>query len=1381
MDGTMAELERLRGFMESTSAANREFAGEQAIRPNFVVGIGASAGGLEALESLFGLLPADTGMAFVVVQHLSPDFKSMMNELLSHHTRMPIYPVEDGIEVRPNSIYLIPPKKEMIISEGRLLLKDKEQRTGLNLPIDQFFRALAQDCRERAVGIILSGTGSDGSRGIRDIHAAGGLVIAQSEGSAKFDGMPRSALDTGVVDLVLPPEQIPAALQRHRLQSIAGTIGGDRLAIETDGDRGMNAIMGLLRREFGIDFSHYKPNTVVRRTERRLALAKVSDLASYVDRLSRDKQELNKLYKDLLIGVTCFFRDMEGFTALEKALTQKLESSLDTNEEFRIWVAGCATGEEAYSVAIMMDEISQRLRRPASMKIFATDVHPASLEFASAGVFSQDNLRGMTPQRLEQYFELIGDYYLISPELRKRIVFAPHNIIRDAPFTKLDVVTCRNLLIYLQPSAQRKALSLFHFGLKSSGILMLGPSETPLDLAEEFECLDETWRIYRKRRDVRLNNIIRLPLQNRLPYERSSSVPISTRSSKAPDLSLMSAYDGVLAEFVPPSLLVNENRELVHSFGRAEIYVMPRGGRVSRDILDQLDNELRIALAGAMQRATKEQLPVTLRGVPAVSREGTRIVDLSVRPIHNRHTNSWYSLIVFDEAKEAPVHSASPTTLRVDDVSLDRILSLEKELQLSKENLQATIEELETSNEELQAANEELIASNEELQSTNEELHSVNEELYTVNGEYQRKIAELTEMTSDMDNLLASTEIGTIFLDTNLCIRKFTPTVGRIFELLPQDIGRRIDAFSHSLNRDILADAHRVLETHSSVEYEVQDRKGQWYFLRILPYRAQDTVQGVVLTLIDITALKATRASLGETDRLLRAILHNSSTAVFVKDLRGKYILTNHHCEKKLGVSANEALGKSDEAFFDPETAAMIVKNDQLVARSGKVHRFEETIPVAGGSTRTFLSVKFPILAENGEIEGIGGIATDITQQKGAELEQRAKVRSRDLFLAMLSHELRGPLAAIVHASQILEGNAPADMHHKAKQIIARQSEQITRLLEDLLDVGRMTQGKWQLQRTTVDLRNIVRDAVEPVQHMYERQQHVFSIDLPSEPVWVVGDAARLQQVCVNLLTNAAKYTPAGGGKISVSLHHRENKAIIEVRDNGVGIAPEYIEFIFDMFAQADQTLARADGGMGVGLTLVKTIVELHQGSVVADSQGRGLGSKFVVEIPCVPSPPALGYRELHSQSALSSKTSTDRATHKGADEPPEAQGLNVLIVEDQEDARVMLSMLLEMDGHRVTAVACGTEALDEFAKGFPDIAFIDVGLPVMDGYALAREIRRRYSNLETFLVAHTGYGQPSDQAESAAAGFNAHLTKPLQREALNMVLAEIRKRKFGT
>ena len=512
-------------------------------RPTHIVGIGASAGGLEALERLFQNMPANTGMAFVVVQHLSPDFKSLMDELLARWTTMPIHAVEDGMPVAADEIFLMPPKTEVIISDGKLLLTAREPSDELRLPIDQFFRSLARDAGSRAIATVLSGTGSDGSRGIRDVHEAGGYVVVQSEETAKFDGMPKSALETGVVDAVLAPGEIPAELLRH----IHHPQASPPLADEANG---MTPVFRLLREAYGIDFSYYKPSTVIRRTERRLQLGQVNNLDEYVAALRDKREELDALYHDLLIGVTSFFRDPNAFGVLEQEVLPELLSKVSEGDDFRVWIAGCATGEEAYSFAILIREQILRSGKQVKAKIFATDVHSRSLEFAATGVYSEDAVASLTAQRLKQHFVKTNDGYRVSPELRNMVVFAPHNIIKDAPFTRLDLISCRNLLIYLVPPAQKKAISLFHFGLKTGGVLLLGPSESPGDFASEFEDVDKHWKLFRKRRDVKLPADIRLPLSSGLS---SSSLPSAARSPRQGTTALADVFEAMLEQTLPPA------------------------------------------------------------------------------------------------------------------------------------------------------------------------------------------------------------------------------------------------------------------------------------------------------------------------------------------------------------------------------------------------------------------------------------------------------------------------------------------------------------------------------------------------------------------------------------------------------------------------------------------------------------------------------------------------------------------------------------------------------------------------------------------------------------------------------------------------------------
>jgi two-component system CheB/CheR fusion protein len=1317
--------------------------------PFYVVGVGASAGGLEALETFFEHMPSDAGMAFVVVQHLSPDFKSLMDELLSRRTEITIHRVADGMAVEPNAIYLIPPKKEMIISGGRLLLTDKDPATGLSLPIDTFFRSLAQDCGERAVGIILSGTGSDGSRGIRAIHDAGGLVISQNEETAKFDGMPRSAVETGVVDLVLPPSGMAKALLDYTQHPLHGAKSGNpigKLVSET----GMNAVYSLLRAECGIDFSHYKPNTVLRRIDRRLQLNRSVDLDEYVEQLRNDAQERNSLYKDLLIGVTRFFRDPDLFERLKAEVIPELLAKVSPDDEIRAWVAGCATGEEAYSLAILFHEALVAANRLVNIKIFATDVHRASLEFASAGLYDEAALTEVSPERLDRYFAKQAAKYQVSQELRKMIVFAPHNIIKDAPFTKLDLISCRNLLIYLQTPAQKKALSLFHFGLKTGGVLVLGPSESPGEISDEFETLDGHWKVYRKRRDVRLPTDMRLPLSPLLPQLQAVGAALRSPKPAFPDPNLLKAYDELLGAYVPPSFLITPQRELIHTFAGAGRYLRVPDGRPSSDLLDMVDHDLRLAISGALQRAAKESAAVGYGGVLRHSGGGEERLRVSVRPLAIRGTGETYFLVSL-EPEQRPRLSAEPVgDLNVGAASERRLVELEDELRYTKENLQATVEEMETSNEELQATNEELVASNEELQSTNEELHSVNEELYTVNAEYQRKIAELTELTDDMDNLLRSTDVGTIFLDRDLLIRKFTPKIAHAFQLLPQDIGRRIDSFAHNiLHEGLLDDVRLVLETAEPIERDVQDRLGEWYLLRILPYRTKDKVEGVVVTLIAISRLKATEKEL----RRLSKVFMDGADPIIIEDLSGRIIDLNREAERVYGWSRGELLGQPVSTLIPAEEAPRSEALRDQCRTDDSVRNVESLRCDRAGNVSPVLLTLSLLYDEAGEPAAIASIAKDITTQKVAEREAREAASRRDQFLAMLSHELRNPLGAMLNATRLFEragSHNPALV--KACSIIDRQSKQMARLLDDLLDVSRVTQGKIRISKQVVNLRASAEEAIQVVQPLLESRGHKLELELPDHAVYVEGDPVRLLQVQENLLENAAKYTPHGG-TIRLTLHEENGNAVLCVKDNGAGIAPEMQAKIFELFVQAPPAPVGGDSGMGIGLTLVQSIVHLHNGQVCVRSEGLGKGSEFEVRLPLT--------EKLPNES-------------RPAASEPEA-GVSVLIVEDNSDSREMLESLLRMDGYEVRTAEDGPQGYEAILAHRPDVALVDIGLPGMNGYEVARRIRAEMVGRPIRLVALTGYGRAVDRDAVSEAGFDEHLVKPVDPDDLVRVLRKPR------
>ncbi len=1327
---------------------------DDALQPSFFVGIGASAGGLEALEHLFEKMPPRTGMAFIVVQHLSPDFKSLTDILLARRTSIPIHCVENGMEVRPDAIYLIPPKMDMIIANGKLLLTDKDPAQVMTMPIDHFFRSLAQEAGDRCIGIILSGTGSDGSRGIREIHEAGGMVLVQKPESAQFDGMPNSAEKTGIVDSFLTPKEMPTALLRYAVRREKGMVDQDRSSHDPGEENGMESLFRILRQGYGIDFSHYRPATVERRIERRLQINGAVSLTDYTQQLEANPEEVNALYKDLLIGVTRFFRDREAFVHLADVLSQLVQQAAEKDEEFRVWVAGCATGEEAYSVAILVRESIEALGKDVPVKIFATDVHRASLEFASAALYPEASLADMSPERLARYFLRKGDTYQVAPELRRMVVFAPHNVIKDSPFTKLHLVTCRNLLIYLQPSIQKKVLSLFHFGLKTGGILFLGPSESAGELSDEFEMVDSRWKILRKRRDVRLSPDIRVSV----PAASGKLRPMGGSSplNGLLDGQLFSAYNTLLSKYMPPSLMVNARRELVQSFAGANRFLKHKEGLFSTDILEMVDADLRTTLTGAMQRVLTDRKPVSYKAVRVSLPEGERLMNVLVEPVPLQRSSECFAVISLEEIDAKPVSGLPVQEINLEQASQEQMLSLETELRFTKENLQATIEELETSNEELQATNEELVAANEELQSTNEELHSVNEELHTVNTEYQNKIDQLTELTTDVENLLTSTDVHTVFLDHQLCIRKFTPGIAETFHFLPQDVGRRFDSFTHTIDHPgLLEDLQAVLQTSVPVEKQVRDQKGNWFLLRILPYRVGQHVDGVVLTLIDIGGLKRLEADANRKQQQLAGILNNSPNLISLTDCAGRYIVTDGSFREMVSC---DPTGQTARDIFPLETADVLVELSERVIAESRSVQAEVVIDRPDGP-HTYLAILFPLQDEQGKTSGVGNIMTDVTPLKVAECRALEAVTQRDRFLAMLSHELRNPLAAILNAANAMaQGRASGEDNRDWLSIIDRRSRHMARLLDDLLDMARLTQNKFEIRKKAFDLASTVADVVEEAQPWLEGRNIELIVNRPDIPLPLEGDPARLQQIQVNLLMNAAKYTPEGG-HVWYSMQREEDQAVIRVRDNGVGIAADMLGKVFDLFVQGGGT-SGFPAGIGVGLTMVQSIVKMHGGRVKAYSDGPGKGSEFIVWLPLL--------------------------RDKIPEAPPSANGLNIprpcprftgykiLIVEDDADIRDTLKSILQHDRFTVRAVPDGPSALAALEEALPEVALLDLGLPGMSGYELARQIRQRYGPDALCLVALTGYGQTSDRQATKDAGFNAHLTKPLKPAELYQTLAAL-------
>lgn len=851
----------------------------------YIVAIGASAGGLDALERFFDELPSNSDAVFVVVQHLSPDHKSMMDNLLARHTAMPVLMAENTMEMKPNHVYLIPPGKNMTVAGSQLRLIPKPPHV-LSLPIDLFFNSLAKEYGNKTVGVILSGTGSDGTRGAVAINDAGGFLLVQDPETAKFDGMPRSAIATGLVDEIMAPEMIASRIISHiknEVEHKPAVVGH----IRTDEDNPLEGIFHLLYQVGGINFREYKQATVKRRIERRMQIRHVRDLGNYLKLLESERGEIIALKRDSLIPVTGFFRDPETFDVVTETAIKAIIEEHQESHPIRVWVAGTATGEEAYTVAILFAEAFDRLKRWPQIKIFATDVEQQYIDFASAGVYTEAIANEVSPERLERFFTRRGNQYVIKNEIRQNVVFARHNLLEDPPFTRMDMVTCRNVLIYFDTPAQEKALLRFQYALSHSGYLLLGSSESLGALHKDFSVKHSKHKLYQVLRPVSL------PLDFKSGSSKSEA-PGRVSRLKRPRLfnseaSLIDAGQAMLMQsYTPPALLINEERELIHVYGDAQRYMQIPQGSMSLDISKLLVGKLAPVGVALLHKVAKEK--IELRSdiqIVEPSKDLSEHVRVAVRPVPSSSDTENYFLMTF-ELQAVPVTALSSSKeIDLTEITGERIQSLERDLSATRDSLQATIEELETSNEELQATNEELMASNEELQSTNEELQSVNEELYTVNSENQEKIEILNRLNIDLDNMTRAALIPTIFVDSSLRLTRFTSEASNIFRIREGDIGRTISDFTHEMEYpEFIADIQRVIRDGCAHEREVKTWDNRWFILRAIPYTDQPlNNNGVVLTFFEITLLKDVQR--------LQAILDSLPEHIAVLNRKGIILMVN--------------------------------------------------------------------------------------------------------------------------------------------------------------------------------------------------------------------------------------------------------------------------------------------------------------------------------------------------------------------------------------------------------------------------------------------------------------------------------------------------------
>ena len=1113
-----------------------------------IVGLGASAGGLEAFRAFFERMPAECGMAFVVILHLPADRKSMLADILERWTPMRVIDGENGIRLERNCVYVPPPHALVSLAERQLCIRTAApDEDRVPRPIDAFFDSLGAALREQAIGIVLSGTGNDGALGLKAIKECGGLTIAQgTDGTAPLYGeMPAAAIATGAVDIVAPVETIPGHLLRIKGSRSAGVSVSDGGA-ETDTAR--LQICAVIKAQLGHDLSGYRDKTFMRRVQRRMQVVSVTTLVEYVKRLRVDPEEVVALFRDLLIRVTSFFRDKETFETLAAKVIPRLFAGKDADASVRVWVPGCATGEEAYSLAILLREEMDRCRGVPKVQVFGTDIDDPAIATARLGRYPTTLLEGLSDGRRDRFFRLSQGSYVVSKEIRELCTFSTHNLVRDPPFSRMGLVSCRNLLIYLDRTLQAAVIPVFHYSLARGGILLLGGSESIAAHDDLFEPLDKTARIFQRRdgRSPPLHLSLRHPSPAApRPYAAPAAVNLAGRSRPRPQPSAAAAPAS--AAGAPPD--------------------GPAGSR-----LDQQSGEA----------------PRALRMFSALF----------------------------------------PRTRDLSQVQ-SKLVNTQEQLQSLTEEHQTALEELRSTNEELHSVNEEMQSTNEELETSKEELQSLNEELHTVNARLTEKLTELAEINSDLRNLFDSTEIATIFLDRDLVIRSFTPAIATLYNLIPSDEGRPLTDIVSRLNYGGLReDVAQVLKSLQPLERRIaRNDRSTHYIMRILPYREPDsTVSGVLVTFVDVTSIVQAEAALVEAD-----------------------------------------------------------------------------------------------------------------------------VR-KDVFLATLSHELRNPLAPIRTAARLLQApHLQPEQLATAQSIISRQVMHMSSLLDDLLDVSRITRGAFLLKKEYVSVQVLIEEAVEAVQPAIDARHHTLRVERPGTPVTLEVDRVRLIQVISNLLTNAAKYTPAGG-LIALRARLEAQSLVISVRDNGAGIAPDMVTRIFDMFTRIDSDLARTEGGLGIGLALAKGLVELHGGRIEARSPGLGHGSEFIVTLPA-------------SLIVNASDQVPVDPPHPG----PHVSR-RVLLADDNRDGAETLGMFLETLGHEVQIAHSGTEALQLAKRWKPDLCVLDIGMPDMSGYEVAMRIRLEAWGQKTTLIAVTGWGQEDDRRRAQVAGFDHHLTKPVDPESLEQL-----------
>jgi len=1325
-----------------------------------IVLIGGSAGSLIEIERLFQLIEPGGDIAYIVLQHISPEHNTFLDTLIAGWSSLPVNVVAEAMPLESDHVYVGSPGQLLSVQDGAIHLTPLESSDERYKPIDHTLSGLAPFYGENLLAVILSGTGSDGTLGAAQVCEHGGSVFAEDPTRAEFSGMPLSAIRAGHVSRVLQTQALPEAIQLWAGQEPATAASPDSPLVSDE--QGFQTIISLIKARTGNDIRAYKPATIRRRIFRRMSLQQQPTMPEYIQMLHAQPEEIDRLAEDLLIGVTTFFRDPEAFAVLEKEVIPAMAASKQADQPLRVWIAGCSTGEEAYSVAILLIEWFTAHQQAPRIQIFATDIDNDALRSARNGIYTEAALLNVGAERQARFFELTADGYRVNKMVREVVVFASHNLIADPPFSRLDLVVCRNVLIYLNADVQKKLLNLFHFTLNDGGYLFLGSAENLGSTGHQFHPLSKPWRIYRQVADAGTRSAPQLPISSASLSRRHPTISESMADSEAP-MHQDAYYRGLIAEHGPTQILINDRHQVVFIAGNAGPYLETPLGQPSLELFGMIRQPLLLGLRAAINRAKQNKKKVSISlPIKSAASAAMATTHIDVLPIERQDRDALF-LLSFKLDINAPDDSPPSADTLGDSWVLRQ---MEREMTALREDLQQTIEQSRTSNMELRASNEEVMAMNEELQSANEELESAKEELLSLNEELSvtnsvldGKLVELETLNVDLNNLLYSTETATLLLDEALHIRRYTPACAKLMRLIPADIGRPLDDIVRHFSDPVLTrDCSMVMQGLKVEEKEVLSDIGRSYLRAILPYRTTTgQIQGVVLILSDITSIKLADKKLRERAHELQwqANLLDRAAPIMARDLDNHIVFWNPAAEQLYGWERSHALGKISHDLLKTRFPRPRAEIREQLFRTGRwIGQLTHT--TQSGATVTVESQWTLSRDDTGQPLAIVEVNNDITEQLAAE---NANV-SKSAFLANMSHEIRTPLNAILGMAHLMKRTGLPAVQQERLVKIDRAGSHLLEIINAILDLSKIEAGKLTLEESPLNVGEIIDDVASLISGAAAEKKLQLRVEPTALPHKLFGDPTRLRQALLNYSSNAVKFTSCGSVSLRAfvvdeGMPEPDNLLVrFEVSDTGIGLSPEAIKHLFQAFEQADQSTTRKYGGTGLGLAITGKLAGMMGGETGVDST-PGVGSTFWFTARLRASGAEV------FQSRAPEVASAERSLHDSYHD------CRILLVDDEPINREVAHALLSDAIAHVDIAEDGLQAVNAVREQHYDLILMDMLMPNLDGVEATQQIRQLPHGQAVPILALTANAFAEDRKRCLNAGMNDFLSKPLDPDRL--------------